>query len=1037
MSRVGNTKHLDVLLKELGSKSNPLIKLIKEGGAASAPEHKVENTTGYKQTVNPEKKAQSSKVEQILESSGFIPKETLANEITWFYEKLGIDDTYFSSETAETIASHILSLYGAKISEFNRKTDQLRIDLQRKSADSAVFIHSSFAGRPNARGPQWERIVDVEYLNNATVDNAHRLETYRSTGPNPTDEPEKLRVYFLHHCEFPQPIPAPDSPEFKDIRAVSDRTFLAKASEETLNIYQGIMNQCLNRKGPVVQSFEVSGTKECRIVIGYCIGSTSNFFSALSDLYHYYGLFSSRKYVEFFSNGVCIMNIHLNPLPNTDAPPIEQSVYQIAREVSLIYVLPDNPFLGGNGSSQNYAVQEAAYAYCGWIFAQHFCDRLGPVFENLRNVLNSAVPEEGAVLNDIKLRFRQETFTRQFIFDVIQTFPNIVRLLYLRFALVHYPVGDKADNLRTRRDEILSADDLKNYILKSASTSYQRLVLLTLVQFNEVILKTNFFTPTKCALSFRLDPSFLPVSEYPIKPYGVFMVVGNDFHGFHVRNADTARGGIRIVRSRNKENYLINQRTLFNENYNLARTQHLKNKDIPEGGSKGTILPNIGANFRSCFEKYVDSLIDLLLPGVTPGIKEPIVDLFGKPEILFLGPDENTADFMDWGAEHARSRGAPWWKSFTTGKPAATLGGIPHDKYGMTTLSVREYIEGIIRKLGLKEEEVTKVQTGGPAGDLGSNEILLSKDKTIAMVDGSGVVYDPAGLNRDELHRLATERLRVMNFDPSKLTKDGYRVLVEERDVKLPSGEIVSDGIAFRDNAHFRFEADFFVPCGGRPEAVNIANVADLVNEDKSPKYKYIVEGANLFITKEARLELEKHGVILYPDASANKGGVTSSSKEVLAGLSFEDEEFIANMLYHDGKPTDFYNAYVQDIMAIVRRNARDEFEAIWKEANKTGKYSSVISGELSMSATQLSDEIAATNLFDRDHLRKLVLQDVFPKTLLDKVGMDVLVDRVPRSYLRSAFAAQLSANFTYAMGPLASRVDFFNYIEELFNKPL
>jgi len=31
---------------------------------------------------------------------------------------------------------------------------------------------------------------------------------------------------------------------------------------------------------------------------------------------------------------------------------------------------------------------------------------------------------------------------------------------------------------------------------------------------------------------------------------------------------------------------------LFDENYGLAATQSLKNKDIPEGGAKGTILPS-------------------------------------------------------------------------------------------------------------------------------------------------------------------------------------------------------------------------------------------------------------------------------------------------------------------------------------------------------------------------------------------------------------------------------------------------------------
>lgn len=49
----------------------------------------------------------------------------------------------------------------------------------------------------------------------------------------------------------------------------------------------------------------------------------------------------------------------------------------------------------------------------------------------------------------------------------------------------------------------------------------------------------------------------------------------------------------------------------------------------------------------------------------------------------------------------------------------------------MTSLSVRQYIIGIYRELGLDEKQITKVQTGGPDGDLGSNEILLSSDKTI------------------------------------------------------------------------------------------------------------------------------------------------------------------------------------------------------------------------------------------------------------------------------------------------------------------
>lgn len=162
--------------------------------------------------------------------------------------------------------------------------------------------------------------------------------------------------------------------------------------------------------------------------------------------------------------------------------------------------------------------------------------------------------------------------------------------------------------------------------------------------------------------------------------------------------------------------------TLFDENYNLANTQQRKNKDIPEGGAKGVILLDYNQQDQPtiAFEKYIDSILDLLLPGHSPGIKDPIVDLHGQDEILFMGPDENTAHLVDWATEHARIRGAKWWKSFFTGK-GMQLGGIPHDRFGMTTRSVRAYVEGIYAKLGLKQEEITKMQTGGPDGDLGSS----------------------------------------------------------------------------------------------------------------------------------------------------------------------------------------------------------------------------------------------------------------------------------------------------------------------------
>ncbi|KAJ9054348.1 NAD-dependent glutamate dehydrogenase [Entomophthora muscae] len=143
----------------------------------------------------------------------------------------------------------------------------------------------------------------------------------------------------------------------------------------------------------------------------------------------------------------------------------------------------------------------------------------------------------------------------------------------------------------------------------------------------------------------------------------------------------------------------------------------------------------------------------------------------------------------------------------------------------------------------------------------------------------------------------------ISAFDVSKLSADGYRVLVDERDVRLPTGEMVPDGLAFRNSYHLNPQAAalVFVPCGGRPESVDIDNVHRLLEEDGTPRFKYIVEGANLFFTQDARQRLEKAGAIIFKDASANKGGVTSSSLEVLAALAFNDAEFAQHMQVRDG----------------------------------------------------------------------------------------------------------------------------------------
>lgn len=945
-----------------------------------------------------------------LEEKGFFPSDFVVSETNWFYNMLGIDDMYFQTESVDAIVTQILSLYAAKVAAYARDDKRLEIRLDKEAEDHAVYIDTSKPGVSTVGGPRYEQRIDKKYIDTSTHDNSYRVETFRSSSPLPGDSEQQLRCYFVYKCQFSNPNP---DPEETNIEIIGEKRFLQKATANTKAIYQEIITKAVTRAGPVIELFEIEGSREKRIVLAYRQGSAMGMFSALSDLYHYYRLTSSRKYLENFSNGITVISLYLRPVENAEIsgkyPPIEAAIHQIMKEISLLYCIPQNKFQG-HFASGRLSLQETIYAHCAWVFVQQFLNRLGSEYTSLTAVLDPNNSVHAELLAKIKKRLRTETFTSDYILEIINKYPDLIHKLYLDFANTHYVQtrGPSQDDflptlsyLRLQVDEVLDDEKLKELISKTAANEHDEMVMTAFRVFNAAVLKTNFYTPTKVALSFRLNPTFLPEHEYPQPLYGMFLVISSEFRGFHLRFRDIARGGIRIVKSRNKEAYSINARSLFDENYNLANTQQRKNKDIPEGGAKGVILLDVNHQdkARVAFEKYIDSILDLLLPPATPGIKDPIVDLYGKDEILFMGPDENTAELVDWATDHARKRGAPWWKSFFTGK-SPRLGGIPHDTYGMTTLSVRQYVLGIYRKLGIDPSNVRKLQTGGPDGDLGSNEILLGNEKYTAIVDGSGVIVDPQGLDREELVRLAKKRVTISEFDLSKLSPQGYRVLVDESNVKLPSGEIVNNGMVFRSTFHLRRDQpyDIFVPCGGRPESVDLSSVSKLIVNGKCV-IPYIVEGANLFLTQDSKLRLEKAGCILYKDASANKGGVTSSSLEVLASLSFDDKEFEENMcVREDGSAPEFYQAYVKEVQEVIKKNATLEFEAIWREHEQTGVLRSVLSDRLSVAITKLDEELQKTALWDNVELRRSVLQDALPKLLLDKIGLDTILQRVSAS---------------------------------------
>lgn len=70
---------------------------------------------------------------------------------------------YFSMESVEVIANHIMALYAAKIFAFIKNEPSLDINLERENDEGAVYIYTSQPGVSQVSGPQYESRYEVKY----------------------------------------------------------------------------------------------------------------------------------------------------------------------------------------------------------------------------------------------------------------------------------------------------------------------------------------------------------------------------------------------------------------------------------------------------------------------------------------------------------------------------------------------------------------------------------------------------------------------------------------------------------------------------------------------------------------------------------------------------------------------------------------------------------------------------------------------------------------------------------------------------------
>ena len=209
---------------------------------------------------------------------------------------------------------------------------------------------------------------------------------------------------------------------------------------------------------------------------------------------------------------------------------------------------------------------------------------------------------------------------------------------------------------------------------------------------------------------------------------------------------------------------------------------------------------------------------------------------------------------------------------------------------------------------------------------------------------------------------------------------------------------------------HNRVIADAFVPAGGRPATINGANWQQFLTADGTPSSRVVVEGANLFLTPEARLALfETSKLPIVKDSSANKCGVICSSLEIVASMTMSADEFV-----------DIKERYVGEVLARLRELAGLEARMLFAEAARDpSKPYPMISEEISFACLRVTTALGGLlDRFDEPNRHRLwpLVREQLPACLFELHAARLPV-RIPWEYQKSMIASGLASRLVYREG--------------------
>lgn len=418
------------------------------------------------------------------------------------------------------------------------------------------------------------------------------------------------------------------------------------------------------------------------------------------------------------------------------------------------------------------------------------------------------------------------------------------------------------------------------------------------------IIRTSYFTGSE-TISFKVDTLQIPYVPEP-SPMFELWVYHAHFEGVHLRGGKVARGGLR---------WSNRQDDFRTEVWGLWKTQVLKNSTIVPTGSKGGFvikyLPNLSESAIWAYRLFIRSILELTdnhkaKASAQEAQKQKLLSCFDeKDSYLVVAADKGTATFSDYANEIAVEEGFWLGDAFASGGK----NGYSHKELGITAKGAWESARWHFYEKG-QDPEVDSIQVvaiGDMGGDVFGNGMILSSSiLLVAAFNHKHIFIDPA----PDAAQSYKERKRLFEsvggwdqYNKKLISRGGGVFRRDAASIELSSAAADSLGaeagkysgeelikVVLRAPVDMIFNGGIgtYIKSSheSHQEVDDMANDAVRIDACDAGA-AMIVEGGNLGVSPEGRLEYSNRGGVINTDAIDNSAGVDLSDHEVNLKILF------------------------------------------------------------------------------------------------------------------------------------------------------